>query len=214
MSTEWRALQLDELEPIAVAGVNWLPLRRELGVEAFGVNAYVAAAGELVVEEHTEQTLRHEEIYLVLRGAATFTLDGEERDAPAGTVVHVGNPHVKRSARATVDGTAVLAIGAPVGEPYRPSPWEWPFYAQRFRPTADHEAALALLAEGLERHPENPSILYEVACWHSMAGRHDEALAALARAVKADPRCAKWASDDEDLAPLRELPGFPVQASA
>lgn len=205
----WRALRLDEIEVISAAGVNWLPLRRELGVEAFGINAYVANTGELVVEEHTEQGLRHEEIYVILAGAATFTLDGEEHEAPAGTIVHLANPHVHRGARATVDGTIVLAVGAPIEGVYRPSPWEWTFGAQKFRPTADHEAALAFLAEGLEHYPENPSILYEAACWQTMAGRHDEALEALDRAVKGDPRQVEWAQEDTDLEPLRALPGFP-----
>lgn len=205
----WQVLQIDEIEPIAVAGVSWRPLRRELGVEAFGVNAYTANAGELVVEEHTEQGLQHEEVYVVVSGAAAFTLDGERHDAPAGTIVHIPNTHVNRSAEATVDGTTVLAVGAPVGRPYAPSAWEWAFAAQRFRPSGDHEAALALLAEGLDQHPDNPSILYETACWETLAGNHEEALGALLSAIEGDPRCAAWAQEDDDLAPLRELPGFP-----
>ena len=137
----WRALTIDSIEPIAVAGVNWRPLRRELGVEAFGVNAYTADQGEQVVEEHTEQGLKHEEIYFVLSGAAVFTLDDERHDAPAGTIVHIPNTHVKRSAEATADGTTVLAVGAPVDRAYTTSAWEWAFGAQRFRPANDHDSA-------------------------------------------------------------------------
>jgi len=78
----------------------WRPVRRTLGVGAFGINAYVAPnAGDDVVEEHTESTLRHEEVYVVLSGRATFTLDGETLDAPAGTVVFVEDPLVRRHAR-------------------------------------------------------------------------------------------------------------------
>jgi quercetin dioxygenase-like cupin family protein len=208
----WRALKIDSVESIPVAGVNWRPLRRELGVEAFGVNAYTADAGEQVVEEHTEQGLQHEEIYVVLAGAAVFELDDERHDAPAGTVVHIPNTHVKRSAQATVDGTTVLAVGAPVGRPYTTSAWEWAFGAQKFRPTADHESALALLDDGLAHHPDNPSILYEIACWEAIAGRPDDALVALGRAVSGDPRCATWAQQDDDLATVRDLPGFPAPA--
>ena len=63
----------------------WKPVRRPLGMTAFGINAYTAAnAGDEVVEEHTEEQLGHEEIYLVIRGHATFTVDGEEIDAPCG----------------------------------------------------------------------------------------------------------------------------------
>lgn len=57
----FRTLRLDELEPIHAAGLQWLPLRRELGVQAFGVNAYIAAAaGDDVIEQHTEEGLGHE----------------------------------------------------------------------------------------------------------------------------------------------------------
>lgn len=211
---EWRTLRIDEIEPIAVAGVKWRPLRRELGVEAFGVNAYTADAGERIVEEHTEQSLQHEELYVVLAGAATFTLDDEAHELVAGGVVHVPNTHVRRSAVATADGTTVLAIGAPVGRPYSVSAWEWAFAAQQFRPTGDHASALAMLDEGLLHHPEHPMLLYESACWETMAGRHETALPLLEKAVVGDPRCAVWAQSDDDLAPLRELPGFPSPPSA
>ena len=56
---------------------------------AFGTNAYTAEVGDEIVEEHTESTYQHEEMYVVVRGRATFTLDGDEIDAPAGTIVHL-----------------------------------------------------------------------------------------------------------------------------
>ena len=127
MSKQWQSLRLADVEAIAVtgAGLTWLPLRRTLGVEAFGINAYSAsAAGEQVVEEHTETNLRHEEIYVVLTGHATFTLGGETLDAPAGTVVFIRDPDVKRGAVAVEAGTSVLAIGGKAGEAYSPSAWE------------------------------------------------------------------------------------------
>ena len=40
-----------------------------------------------MVEEHTEERLGHEEVYVVVAGRATFVLDGEEIDAPAGSLV-------------------------------------------------------------------------------------------------------------------------------
>ncbi|MEP6892650.1 MAG: hypothetical protein ABI927_02620, partial [Gaiellaceae bacterium] len=135
MAEQWQSVRLDEVEtiPITGAGVNWRPLRRTLGVEAFGINAYVAtAAGDHVVEEHSEANLRHEEVYIVLSGRATFTLAEETLDAPAGTVVFIRDPDVRRGAVAVVAGTSVLAIGGRVGEAYSPSPWEWYFYAERF----------------------------------------------------------------------------------
>jgi mannose-6-phosphate isomerase-like protein (cupin superfamily) len=210
MTSGWQVLRLDEIEPIAVAGVNWKPLRRTLGVRAFGTNAYVAGPGEDVVEEHTEERLGHEEIYVVVSGRATFTLDGEEHDVPAGTLVHLADPSVRRSAKAVEPGTLVLAIGGKPGAAFEPSAWEWYFEAEKFREPLDTDAALGLLEEANERFPDHLGVVYATACWLALAGREDEALEQLRRAVELDPRAREWASDDEDLIAIRdrlETPG-------
>lgn len=206
-------MRLDEVEPIAVddGKLLWRPLRRALGVEAFGINAYIAPkAGDDVVEEHTEEQHGHEEVYVVLSGRATFTLDGETLDAPAGSAVFVRDPAVKRHARAAVPGTAVLAIGGPRGEAYEVSPWETWFAAYRHRDTGDFDAMVEEMEAGLERHGEYPAMLYHLACAEALAGRADDALSHLSRAVELRPDVAKHAREDDDLASLRELPGFPA----
>jgi len=124
-----KVVRIEEIEPVPVVGgeLQWRPLRRTLGIEAFGINAYTASAGELVVEEHDETGAgagHHEELYVVVTGRATFTVDGEELDAPAGTLVFVGDPAAERSAVALEAGTAVLGVGAPRGAPYRVAAWE------------------------------------------------------------------------------------------
>ena len=89
-----RVVHLDEIEAIPGPGtLTWHPVRAHLGVGAFGCNAYSAQnVGEDVVEPHDENPdLAHEELYFVARGRATFTLDGETFDAPAGTYVFVPN---------------------------------------------------------------------------------------------------------------------------
>src|SRR5919206_2427192 len=100
------------------AGVGELkPVRRHLGITAFGANGRVAReAGEVLVMPHDERaggpygTEGHEELYVVLRGRATFTLDGREVDAPAGTLLYVHDPAVARMAVPAEPDTAVLAI--------------------------------------------------------------------------------------------------------
>ena len=83
-----------------------------------------------VIEEHDERddseygTEGHEELFAVLSGHAVFTVDGEEVDAPAGTLVFVRDPAIKRGARATADGTEILAVGARPGAPFAVSRWE------------------------------------------------------------------------------------------
>jgi hypothetical protein len=206
----YSVLRIPEIEPIPVAGVLWKPLRRILGIDAFGINAYSAvAAGDHVVEEHTEETLRHQEAYIVIAGHAAFTLDGVEHDAPNGSVVFIRDPSVRRHAVAVEPGTTVLAIGGVPGT-HSPSPWEWYFEAERYRASGDHAAALELLADGRERFPDNTGMIYATACWEAMAGNADDAITALKAAFALDPRCVEWAKDDADLDPIRGLPASPV----
>src|SRR5919108_4864043 len=107
----FRTLRIDQLDPIDVAGVRWHPVRHALDVRGFGVNAYSAAAGAEVVEDHTEADDEgggHQEMYVVLAGRARFEIDGEAVDAPAGTIVFLPDPSSRRHAVAQEDGTTVL----------------------------------------------------------------------------------------------------------
>ena len=213
MADGWKSVRLDEIELISVVGgtLLWRPVRRTLDVGAFGINAYVAPnAGDDVVEEHTERMLQHEEVYVVLNGRATFTLDGETLDAPAGTVIFVRDPQVRRHARAEEPGTSVLAVGGPRGAAYEPSPWEDVFAAERHRASGDYEAMVAEIAGGLERHPDHPMLLYGLACAEALAGRSDDALLHVRRALELKPDWADHARKDEDLVSLYALPGWPL----
>lgn len=213
MADGWNSVQLDEIEPIPVVDgtLLWRPVRRTLDVGAFGINAYVAPdAGYDVVEEHTESSLGHEEVYFVLAGRATFDLDGETLDAPSGTVVFIRDPNVRRHARAEEPGTAVLAIGGPRDAPFEPSAWEDSFIAERHRTTGDYEAYLSELSAALERRPEHPAALYHVACAEMLTGRDDDAMEHLRRALALRPDLAEHARTDDDFARLRERPDWPL----
>ena len=169
------------------------------------MNAYTAErAGDDVVERHSEERLRHEEVYIVLSGHANFELDGETLDAPSGTIVFLRDPNVRRYATAAEAGTTVLAVGGKPGEAYTPSAWEWYFEAERFRDPLDPEAALRLMAEANERFPDHVGVVYSTACWEALAGRPDDAWATLQRAMALDPKVREWALGDEDLASLHD----------
>src|SRR3712207_2450065 len=133
MADDVRIASLDELERIAVAGTTWHPVRRPLGISAFGMNAYSAArAGELVIEPHDELgegSGHHEEVYLVVRGAATFTVGERTVEAPAGTFVFVPDPALERTAVAASDDTWVVVVGGRPGAAGPPSPYEFYFSA-------------------------------------------------------------------------------------
>ena len=212
MGEGWQSVRLEDIEPIPVAGGTLLrrPLRRSLDIGAFGINAYFAPnAGDDVVEEHAEQALGHEEVYIVLAGRAVFTLDEETLDAPAGTVVFVRDPNVKRHARAAGPETAVLVVGGPREGAYEPSPWEDFFAAEKHRAAGDYDAYVAELDEALGRRPDHPATLYNLACAEAFAGRPDKALEHLGRALELTPEWAEQACTDEDLASLRGRAGWP-----
>jgi mannose-6-phosphate isomerase-like protein (cupin superfamily) len=202
----WSSLRIADVHPITVAGgLRWRPIRRTLGIEAFGMNAYTAEqVGDDVVESHTEQNLGHQEVYVVLSGRATFELNGDTLDAPAGTVVFLRDPSTRRHARAAEPGTTVLAVGGKPGEAYSPSAWEWYFEAERFRDPLDPEAALRLMDEANERFPDHAGVIYSTACWQALAGCDDEALASLRRAMELEPRVRDWAAGDDDLVTVRD----------
>ncbi len=139
MSAGYRTLHLDDIATIRFPDdaktPDWKPVRRELGVQAFGTNAYVAPnAGDLVIEPHDELPRAgeqsHQEIYLVLDGAARFTVDGESFDVPKGGIVFLEDPALHRQAVALEDQTVVFAVGGPAGEAFVPSAWEDEFYGK------------------------------------------------------------------------------------
>jgi len=211
----WRSVRLDEIDPISVVGgtLLWRPLRRTLDIGAFGINAYTAPKpGDDLVEEHTETTYGHEEVYVVLKGRATFTLDEETLDAPAGTVVFIRDPAVKRHARAQEPSTSVLAVGGPRDAAYEPSAWEHSFAAEKHRVSGDFEAMAAEIAGGLEQHPDDPGLLYNLGCAEALAGHPEDALEHVRRALELKPDWEDEARKDEDLVTLRELPGWALQA--
>lgn len=204
--------RLDDIEPIAVAGVRYQPLRRALGVRAFGINAYSAsAAGDQLIEHHDEVGFGaggQEEAYIVTSGRATFTVDDEEIDAPAGTIVFVPNVASKRSAVAAEEGTAAIVVGAPADNPIPTSPFEYWFVAKEPYHAGNYERAIEIVSEGFEEWPDHPILHYELACYHALAGQRDEALDHLEQAASLDERMKKWAAGDRDFDPIREHPRF------
>jgi tetratricopeptide (TPR) repeat protein len=189
------------------------PVRLHFGINSFGINAYSARAGERVIEEHDELghgAGRHEELYFVATGHATFELGGEEVDAPAGTAVFVRDPAVRRGAVAKEADTTVLVVGGVPGRAFEPSPWEAWLAAKPLLDAGQPDRGAAVFLEALERHPGNSNVLYNLACFESLAGRPDDALAHLTEAIELDPRMREWARADEDFAAIRDDPRFPV----
>jgi quercetin dioxygenase-like cupin family protein len=209
MSEGYEVAHVDELEEFPVNGGEfvWRPVRRRFGITAFGTNAYTARAGQRVVEEHREED-GHEELYVVLRGRAIFTLGEDELDAPAGTLI-LARPGTKRGAVAVEDGTAVLAVGAKPGEVFEPSLWEEIFLAVSYAESGDLERARAAISGVLAEHPSEWQGFYNAACIEARHGDHERALDYLERAVELEPgRVRAYAPEDGDFAAIREDPRF------
>jgi len=203
-----RIEELDRYPIEGQDGLTWRPVRRHFDIQAFGVNAYTAEeAGQRVVEEHREEN-GHEELYVIVSGRATFTLDGEEHDAPAGTLVHCP-PSTLRSAIAAEPGTTVLGIGAKPGEVFKPSGWEWTFAGMSLLNQGQEEAARREFESGLEAYPDAWQGYYNLACAEARLGNREDALAQLRRAAEIDQAVvSKFAPDDADFASLKDDPEF------
>jgi tetratricopeptide (TPR) repeat protein len=198
---------LDEIDEISDGRCPWRPVRHRLGITSFGVNAWTGrAAGDRILNEHAEVD-DNEELYLVQEGRATFELDGERVDAPAGALVFA-RPGVKRTAFAEEPGTTIIALGGLPGHAYEPDGYEiWapinPLYqAGKYAEAADRAR------EVIAAHPEYPGLLYNLACCESLAGRTADAIEHLRGAIESGERFRSLAAGDSDLDPIRDEPAF------
>ena len=198
---------LDQLEEITDGRCPWRPIRHHFGITAFGVNSWTGrAAGDRIINEHDEAD-ENEELYLVLRGHAVFELDGERRDAPAGTLVFV-RPGVNRTAFAEEPETSILAIGGTPGEAYNPTGYEVWAQVRPLYEAGEYAAAADRGRELIEPHPEYPDAFYNLACCESLAGRPADAVEHLRRAIEAKEDFRGLAMSDSDFDPIRDEPAF------
>jgi mannose-6-phosphate isomerase-like protein (cupin superfamily) len=198
-TSTWSIARLDEMERRGRS----IPVREHLGIHAFGINE-----GGTLINDHDEAG-GQEELYVVLDGNATFEIDGETVEAPAGTFVFV-RPEARR--KATGEGT-VLAIGGTVGEAFEALDWgeAWPFHTESLNAYGEqrYADALAAVREGLEHTPDHPGLHYNYACFATLAGEtEEETFSHLRRSVELFPRFRDQARADDDFAAVRDDPRF------
>ncbi len=208
----YEVAHVDELDVMPVNGGEfvWRPVRRRFGISAFGSNAYSAEkAGQRVIEEHSERD-GHEEMYIVLRGRATFQLGDDEVDAAPGTLVFL-RPGTRRGAVATEDNTFILAVGAKPGVVFEPSPWEDVFAAYSYAEQGEVERGRELVQKAIGEHPDAWQGHYNAACIEARFGDADAAIAHLKRSVELDAEATKKAaSGDRDFDSIRDRPDYPA----
>ena len=206
-AVSYRVATVDELQDIAYRqDTHMRPVRHHLGISAFGTNAWTAAEeGDRLMPEHEEDP-GSEELYVVLRGRARFEIDGDNVDAPVGTLVYVP-PQVNRTAFAEEAETTVLAVGSNVGEPYEVRGWEvWAEFHPAYE-AGDYADVIDRSRETLEASAY-PLPLYNLACCEALAGRKDDAIAHLQVAFEGRPNLRDLAKQDTDLDSLRDEPAF------
>jgi mannose-6-phosphate isomerase-like protein (cupin superfamily) len=213
VSEKFKVATLSEMEITPMPGnPRWAAVRHHLGVGAFGVNAWTAdEPGMEVIEEHDELGAaagKHEEVYVVLTGHATFTVDGEPIEAEPGTFVFVREPAARRKAVADEAETTILAIGAQRGEAFKPSNWERSAPAFGFFATEEWDKAFEALTKVHETYPEDGGVLYNLACAESRLGHTDDAIEHLRQSIEDQERFREVAKTDTDFDAIREEPAF------
>jgi tetratricopeptide (TPR) repeat protein len=212
LETSYVFAMLDELEPASQIapgaeddGRRRFDVRRRLDIASFGIQAYRAPSGVDVIREHDETLLGEagqEELYIVLNGAATFEIDGDSVEAPTGSLVHV-QPTARRKATAKDEDTTILVVGGTPGEAYEPAPEEAGEAFAAYN-AAHYEGALAKQLVVVEKRPNDPVALFNAGCFAARAGRADEAIEHLRRAVEINERIKELMATDEDLDSIRD----------
>ena len=210
--SNYAVARVTEIDEVNDGRCPFRPVRHHFGISSFGINTWTApSAGDRIINEHDEAD-DAEELYLVQEGRATFELDGERVDAPAGTFVFAA-PGVRRTAFAEEAGTTVIAVGGTPGTAYVVDGFElWaplnPLYEDgKYAEAADR--GRELVAE----HPDYPGVLYNLACCESLAGQPAEAVEHLGRAIAISERFREFAEGDSDFDPVRDDPAFKALVS-
>jgi mannose-6-phosphate isomerase-like protein (cupin superfamily) len=208
--SNYAVVKIDAIGEVSDGRCPWRPVRHHFGITSFGVNAFTAAnAGDRLINEHDESEEHdlQEELYLVQQGRATFELDGERVDAPAGTLVFA-SPDVKRTAFAEEPGTTIVALGGTPGKAYEPHGGEIWMPLHHLYEAGKYVEAIDQGREQIEAHPEYAGPMYNLACCESLAGRPADAVEHLRLAIDRRKSFRSLAAEDSDFDPIRDEPAF------
>jgi hypothetical protein len=88
------------------------------------------------------------------------------------------------------------------------APELWWEHGQPLYEAGKHAEAADVGLELIGARPDQPSLYYNVACCESLAGRAEDAVEPLRRAIEMWEGCREMARNDSDFDPIRELPAF------
>jgi quercetin dioxygenase-like cupin family protein len=108
-AVSYSVVHVDEIEAAGPGGAVRF-VRRELGVEAFGINWFELPPGA-AGHEHSEAASGQEEVLVVIRGAGHWRIDGAEVPVREGSFVRI-DPEANRCPVAGPEGMTFVAVGA------------------------------------------------------------------------------------------------------
>ena len=188
---------------------GWSPIRKQLGSRrSASTRGRRSEVGDQLISEHDEVPSGHEELYLVVAGRATFTVDGDEVDAPTGTLVFVRDPAAKRGAvaRRARDDRARRRRRVP-GEAYRPRSWEMNVDVFPLFDAGQFAEAKQLLLDALEvRGPRHAAL--QPGLRRGAAGRPRCRVRPSPGGARPPARTGRDARVDHDLESLHDDPRF------
>jgi quercetin dioxygenase-like cupin family protein len=115
----YSVIHIDDIEPAGPGGAVRF-VRRELGVQAFGINRYDLPPGARG-REHDESATGQEEVSVVIAGDGQWEVDGEDVRVREGSYIRF-DPASVRCPVAGGRGLSFISIGCPPGsyEPHGP----------------------------------------------------------------------------------------------
>lgn len=113
--SEPRVMHNDEIEGASDGAFK--PVGRMLGATAFGVNLEQFPQGHDGYPDHDHSKDGQEEVYFVISGQATLTIDGNDHVMRPGSIAYVPSGHSRRFTMPD-DSVRILAIGGTPGAPF------------------------------------------------------------------------------------------------
>jgi uncharacterized Ntn-hydrolase superfamily protein len=170
-------------------------------------------AGEAVVDEMAhafEETVAPLVERLVAALEAGQAAGGDKRGQQSAALV-VERVGARSESREGIDRVCDLRVEdhpEPIAELRRLvgiwRSWDAGRRASRLAESGRHEEAVGAMRKSLEHDPDDAMALYDLACFESLAGRRDDALAHLRRAVELDASYRELAASDSDFDPIRD----------
>jgi quercetin dioxygenase-like cupin family protein len=112
----YSVISVDDIEGAGPGGAVRF-VRRQLGVQAFGIN-WFEIPPHAEGRKHDETESQQEEVNVIVRGGGVYRVDGEEIEVGVGTFLRF-DPGTTRQPVAGPDGMTMIAVGARRGS-YEP----------------------------------------------------------------------------------------------